>query len=268
MIQSVRNTFNDLRSVEPAHAGLWFGRYFPAQETKADKSEGKGKRAEFLKTVVGISEPRSYAGFFADQTDALECLQSNIYHVELFKVLVLGRVTTGLGNANPIENGFSLHHTYGVPFLTGSGLKGLAARCARERLGAKLDAWKEDGEFYRMVFGDTTESGGVEFFDALPVPRATPDAAKGGEWKLVADVLTPHHIEYQKDGSQPPADWDSPKPIPFLSAQGTFQIPLVGPADNAGEWVGIAKTILLKALEEEGFGAKTSSGFGRMKISP
>lgn len=43
--------------------------------------------------------------------------------------------TTGLGNEHPLENGFSFLTPYGLPYLPGSGVKGVVRRAAEELAG-------------------------------------------------------------------------------------------------------------------------------------
>ena len=40
--------------------------------------------------------------------------------------------TTGLGNEHPLENGFAFLNPYGLPYLPGSGVKGVVRRAAEE----------------------------------------------------------------------------------------------------------------------------------------
>ena len=40
--------------------------------------------------------------------------------------------TTGLGNEHPLENGFAFLNPYGLPYLPGSGVKGVLRQAARE----------------------------------------------------------------------------------------------------------------------------------------
>ena len=229
------------------HAGLFFDKYFFAKEENGKKDNEA--ECKFLREVERIGQSELYPVFFKRYGAALEQSGARVWQAQS-----LARVATGLGNASPIENGFNFHHSFGVPVLPGSGLKGLAAAFARAKIvdesGGKDARWQMGGEYYRTLFGDTDESGSVVFFDALPKPN---------NWKLVANVMTPHHSDYNADGKKPPADWDSPTPVPFLSASGTWQFALGGEES----WTKIARTILEKALEDSGFGAKTSSGFGR-----
>ncbi len=77
---------------------------------------------------------------------------------------------------------------------------------------------------------------------------------------LKKDTVTGHHQEYNKGDNVPPADWDRPTIIPFISVHGKFLIAISG--DEKAKPV--AMEILRLALLNEGIGAKTSSGYGRM----
>lgn len=256
-----------------AHAGLWLDRYLPVQEVKDVKSRlgdndttltsfGIDARkvptkADFMREVAALGEPSNYPYFFGLHGATIDALalpdKPAVTAIE-----ISGRLAIGLGVANVVENGVALHRTYGMPYLLGSGLKGLAARFARQRLTnpetKSLDPrWSSQGEFYKVVFGAADDSGFVNFHDALPLP--------GQSNLLVPDVLTPHHRDYYGGQDKPPADWDSPVPIPFLSVRGKFQLALTGPP----EWTRVALDILISALQQEGAGAKTSSGYGRIK---
>jgi CRISPR-associated protein Cmr6 len=169
---------------------------------------------------------------------------------------VQGRMVVGLGNESVLETNISVHRTYGVPFIPGSALKGLVSSYAHQR----LEGWQEGSDAHRIMFGDTSNAGYVTFYDALPQT-----------WALHQDVITVHHSGYysgelDKDSKKllPPADWDDPIPISFISASGTFLIALAGPE----VWVARAFGILEKALLEMCVGAKTSSGYGRLILKP
>jgi CRISPR-associated protein Cmr6 len=158
----------------------------------------------------------------------------------------------GLGEESVLETSVALHHTYGVPYIPGSALKGLAASFARQHLG---NDWQANSRAYVTVFGDTQTAGYITFFDALPLPNSGA--------LLHTDIITVHHEKYyQNDRTAPPADWDDPNPVPFLSATGKYLIALSGPS----EWVRATFDILKHALVHTGIGAKTSSGYGRLKL--
>jgi CRISPR-associated protein Cmr6 len=163
-------------------------------------------------------------------------------------------LSINLGADSILETNIALHHTYGVPYIPGSALKGLAAHFADQHLETH---WKKGNLAHEIIFGTTETAGYVTFFDALYIP----DSGKGGRalWK---DVITVHHPDYYQTGKTPPADWDGTTIIPFITANGSFLIALTGPE----KWVEKAFEILELALEKEGIGAKTSSGYGRMSF--
>jgi CRISPR-associated protein Cmr6 len=187
-----------------------------------------------------------------------------------------------LGGENVLETGLTLHHTYGVPFIPGSAIKGLAAHYAAQVWGLGDSKWVHDsekgqqGEYHRIVFGDQSEAGFITFWDAW----ITPDSLKeDGSSGLVLDVMTPHHQDYNmgktySDGPRqgqliPPTGFDNPVPVSFLSVAGTF---LVGVScDDTGEegrkCARLALDLIGEALENWGIGGKTSSGYGRMKFN-
>src|SRR6266404_6023865 len=98
---------------------------------------------------------------------------------------VLGRVVLGLGMESALETGLTLHHTYGVPILRGSAIKGVTWHYCQETYGAA----------YNPIFGAPDDAGHITFEDAWITPASLKDLsnAKSG---LLLDVMTPHHQEY------------------------------------------------------------------------
>lgn len=250
---AIRKSLESSHFKTPEHAGLWLDRFFKDAEDKAKKSE-------HLKRVVQKPLPKYYKEFVGRWKEALPTDTSQ----GVFKTT--GRLITGLGAESLWENNITLHHTWGVPVIHGSSLKGLAASYAHRRLTDP--AWrrpvidkqgnivkgKEGGASHTLMFGTTEEQGCVIFHDAL-------FAAENPDNGLRQDVITVHHQSYHTDGKTAPAEWDSPVPVPFLSVTGKFLVAVSGPE----KWRTKALEILKLALEEEGIGAKTSSGYGRLK---
>ncbi len=209
-----------------------------ANETLSDKEQPVSTLMENA-CKIGIAD---YSGWFMTWQATL-----SEFGVKLFSAQTSGRVVAGLGNESVLETAISIHRTYGVPYIPGSALKGLASSYAHQR----LQGWDKTTEAHRILFGDTTSAGYVTFWDALPI-----------SYYLHPDIMTVHHGEYYSSGKESPADWDDPNPIPFISASGSFLIALSGPDD----WIKVAHGILKLALAEYGIGAKTSSGYGRMVL--
>jgi CRISPR type III-B/RAMP module RAMP protein Cmr6 len=187
-------------------------------------------------------------------------------------------------NASVTDGSLLLHHTYGVPYLPGSGLKGLARAwlrrttdAAERREGSRSDA--RDSALVRSLFGYLprpdeptkddvpSQAAVVEFHDALWLPEAPadPDGLKAWKSPLALDIVNPHHTKYYT-GDEAPGDTEEPVPTHRLSvAPGTrFLLVLEGATSDAGPWVDyLANDVLVPALDTMGFGAWTSAGYGR-----
>lgn len=268
-MSSRRDVFQRLSATSAEHAGLWLDKFIRTQSHSGDDVDTKRNLVGETAQIVA-SQPvlDLYRHSFQRWRQALERLPDT----ELRFATVRGRVVIGLGGESVLETAVTLHRSYGLPYIPGSALKGLAAAYARQRLDA---AWEKPGKqfdpqakddkgnqrdptAYEVLFGATSTAGYVTFHDAL----WDGEGGRGGR-SLFPDVLTVHHQAYYNQGGQvPPADWDSPVPIPFLSASGRFLIALSGPA----EWRARAFDILGRALDELGIGAKTSSGYGHMDL--
>jgi CRISPR-associated protein Cmr6 len=162
-----------------------------------------------------------------------------------------GRLIVGLGGKGVLETGLTLHHTYGVPYIPGSGLKGLTSHYGREVGGL-------DDEHHTYLFGRTDDSGRVVFHDAWIAPVSVEDGC------LAPDVMTPHHGGYYMEGKAP-LDNDRPVPVSYLSVTGDFHLAVTCPGWPEG--AEIAMNLLLEALANWGAGGKTSSGYGRMHVT-
>ncbi|MCX7854314.1 MAG: RAMP superfamily CRISPR-associated protein, partial [Caldilineales bacterium] len=144
----------------------------------------------------------------------------------------------GLGNASPIENGLSIHHTYGTPYLPGSALKGLMARAARHY---GLDERQQE-----ILLGTTQNAAHLIYWDGWLDPSSHQPFQK--------DVITVHHPDYYSSGQRWPTDFDDPNPVGFLSVKpGTkFCLALSSFSDNAADWLYPAAEILRWGLEHLG----------------
>jgi CRISPR-associated protein Cmr6 len=243
-----REVLDGVQAQESTHAGLWMDRYL---------CDPEAPKQGHLETLETLRVPAGYREFFERWKASLEKLPDTL----LTKATVRGRMAVGLGAESVLETSVSLHRTYGVPFIPGSGLKGLAAAAAHRHLEhpdwRKAAGGQPVGPSHRLLFGELEQGGAVVFHDALWIPdeKLLP---------LNLDVMTVHHTHYYQGEPLPPADWDNPVPVAFASARGSYLIALTGPAD----WAEAALAILRKALEEDGIGAKTAAGYGRMEFPP
>jgi CRISPR-associated protein Cmr6 len=203
-----------------------------------------------------------------------------------FTVRAESRLLVGHGTSSATGVGLTLHHTWGVPVLPGSALKGLTAHYVQtvygpepgieepEREPFRGTTWEFSrpsqvpGEVFRRLFGapDVDEhsergsQGEVIFHDALWIP---PGEGRGP--MLARDVLTVHQREYYESGGREwPVDFDDPNPVSFLTvAPGNrFLVVREGRGgrvllERAGRYVG-------EALASWGLGGKTAAGYGRL----
>ncbi|NWG74441.1 MAG: type III-B CRISPR module RAMP protein Cmr6 [Rubrivivax sp.] len=194
--------------------------------------------------------------------------------------------TTGLGNEHPLENGFAFLNPYGLPYLPGSGVKGVLRQAARELVGGEWgDArgWSEDAITHLFGLqsddGDKThQRGALMFWDVLP--------QLAGEC-LQVEVMTPHQSHYYQQRREPrsgdstdPHDCGQPNPIYFLTvppgSRFTFCVQCdlqslrrLAPAlAQDGRWRGLVQAAFEHAFAWLGFGAKTAVGYGAMVEDP
>ncbi|SHE99191.1 CRISPR-associated protein, Cmr6 family [Thermoanaerobacter uzonensis DSM 18761] len=241
----------------------------------------KDNKVEYLKLVINemnkVADEVSYISTRLESV--INSFKNNGYKVKSFKGKPLWRFVVGLGASHPQETSMTLHHIYGVPYIPASAIKGIikhwsvlkfAEEYARikkgedvnfdtavEEISEKLREGKnlsitiDNVSFYDLIriFGTQEREGEIIFFDAYPCDKIT----------LKIDVMNPHYKNYYFS-TQPPADWDQPRPLPFLTVENTKFAFYVAGKDE---------TLTLKAvkcakdaLKEHGVGAKTSLGYG------
>jgi CRISPR-associated protein Cmr6 len=211
------------------------------------------------------------------------------------------RLAVGLGNSSIYETSISLHHIYGFPYIPASAIKGVLRNFVineffqlskeeleatkKEDIGTKKEqkALKTSVEFCR-IFGcpdknarknsedkATSWIGDILFFDSFPTVAPN----------IEMDIMTVHYPKYYGEGnSLPPADWQNPNPIPFLTVKDNskknkynkFQF-IIGLrkgvkndeivlGDKKGTLLSVVSSLLFDALTQHGIGAKTAVGYG------
>lgn len=237
---------SEARNEKGTNAGLWLDKYISNQERGDDES-----RRLLVEEVAELPEPPEYAAYYKRWQAMLTG-----YKAQTRRAQVRGRMVVGLGSESLLEASICLHRTYGVPYIPGSALKGLASSYAHHRLG---EQWSRGETFHNLVFGNGDEAGYITFFDALLIPGT---GLHGHA--LAPDVITVHHQKYYQQ-QRPPTDRDDPNPVPFLSATGQYLLALSAPDfQQPTRWVDLTFQILAEALDKLGIGAKTSSGYGRL----
>lgn len=244
-----------------ANASLWLSRYMPKHPSARTQPTAKAQLVYEVSSLHQGASSDLYRGAYARWKNTMERSGAG-----LAKLTTLTPVIVGLSADSLLESHLTLDHTYGVPVLPGTALKGLASQYAHLHL--EEHEWRVQGEWHRRAFGTVPHSRGndelssgtfskgeVTFHTALPEP---------GTYKLRAEILTVHHPDYYGGENVPPADWDSPTPVPLLSALGTFTLAMHCQDAELGREV---FNILKLALDRTGFGAKTSSGYGQFRVT-
>jgi len=251
---------NLLPYVKSAHAGLWLDRFLKVLHPDSD--EDKEAIRKLFDQVASGAVPEGYAAAYSAHQEQLKGLSGGIEggSTHFWEAEVQGRMVIGLGNEALTETSITLEHTWGVPMIPGSALKGLAAATAHRYGG---HSWKqatndhEEGGDARLMFGNTESAGFVVFHDAWWKPKGSQPLP------LDLDIMTVHHSKYYGDAKTPPADTDEPNPVSFLTAHGSYLVALSGPRN----WVERAAEWLEMGLREEGIGGKTSAGYGRLILA-
>jgi CRISPR-associated protein Cmr6 len=218
----------------------------------------------------------------------------------VFELVLASRLLVGHGNSSATDVGITVHHTWGVPVIPGTALKGLVAHFVDAVYGPDdpdRKPWEQEGEQRaRADYQGVTWRGGRIERGPGPVYRelfGAPDAEQDEEMRehgfeagasaglvtfhdalyipksraddrpFAADVLTVHQKSYYDSaGGRWPNDYESPNPVAFVTVRPgvRFLFALSGPAD----WTELAERLLRDALETWGVGGKTSAGYGRL----
>ncbi len=280
----------DLSNAPP---GLRFGMYFQGWTHNWEKHVPDRKRNEPTVLASVCKLTNNDKATMKSLAERQAHLAQQVPVLLTLEALATAPFTTGLGNEYPLENGFAFLNPYGLPYLPGSGVKGVLRQAARELASGDwgdthgwttdaihtLDTGKDIIKLSPLdvLFGKQSQDGDTEhlrgvlsFWDALPqVPGDS----------LAVDIMTPHHSHYYQDG-QTPHDSGQPNPISFLTLPpGTcfaFHVRCDQPRlerlapDLARDdhWQSLLNAAFLHAFSWLGFGAKTAVGYGAMQEDP
>ena len=225
---------------EECPPGHRFGLYFPVW--KDDWSLDKEGKGEALKQTLSL--PRHAQDTLAALRERQAMLLDGI--PEVVRLSIEAKTTapfaTGLGLAHPLENGFAFLNPYGLPYLPGSGVKGVIRRAAQEladgmwedsrgwshelrytiEVGSGKDKRTIQLSMLDVLFGREPASGdsdhlrgALTFWDVIP--QIEGDA-------LAVEIMTPHQSHYYQQQSDPksgrsttPHESGQPTPITFLT---------------------------------------------------
>jgi CRISPR-associated protein Cmr6 len=261
---------------EDCPPGHRFGLYFDGWEVGWHKPSNKTQAFSNVVKAFPEHSRKALAALRARQLVAAEAIGEAVL---IYPAKLSAPLPTGLGNEHPLENGFAFLNPYGLPYLAGSGVKGVL-RCAAEELAsgdwgdsegwnqATIDILFGPGED-RLAEGAEFRRGALAFWDLFFAPTKKDGAL------LKVEIMTPHHSGYLQGAGTPHAN-ESPTPIPFLAVaagcEATLfvqcdpaQIPAEQSALRSG-WKPLLSSALAHAGEWLGFGAKTSVGYGRLEL--
>lgn len=260
-----RPIYNDARAAtleDKGNRGLWYTRFF--DHYQADWTlQDEAKKDWVCSNAKPSGDRQQLDNQALRQLDLLAALGG---HAAVFKTD--WHFATGLGLPHPVENGLAWHPTLGVPYLAGSGVKGLVKAWVEvwdESLTTEADRTQRSERWFGTTAGEAGTAGAFLFFDALPIVPVL----------LTADVMTPHLGKWYEQGDELtaaleperlPADWHDPVPVPFLvvkQAQLLFGIAPRRP-EYAAELPDVMQA-LEQALNWLGAGAKTAAGYGQMQ---
>ncbi len=235
------------------NAGLLFDRGVDAWPEYYGKI-GPAERRAFLERIA------DYGGHGSYLSD-LHSRRKRMLHAiggRLVRVATIWRLVSGLGANHVLENGFVFDRNLGVPYLSGSTVKGM--------LHAWAEQWSSDDDAqyqanYASLFGDTAElgAGTVIVHDAFPCAANV----------LELDVMSTHVPSYYRTrGATPPIDHESPSVVPFLVVKArTEWVFGLSPRPGAMSKADLdqAEQLLRNALRTLGIGAKTAVGYGHFR---
>lgn len=248
--ENIRVAFSQSKSINPSlllQKGMLEAE---GNGVKNSDSKSDNKKTAHLEKIVKLPIPDEYKNAFNRWFD----LTSDTNHFTQSAMTLDNRFLIGLTGNGALETGCSLSRNYGMPYIPGSSIKGVVRAWAKQYL---LDSTAAIEQLFGTYDTDQPNrvSGTVIFHDAWWIPE---DGVK----PFVLDVVTTHHQAYYNGGQAEPSDKDSPIPNHLLAVQGSFLFVIEGePAA-----IELCQTLLEKALENNGIGAKTAAGYGYMKV--
>lgn len=275
----------------PDHLALAYDAWAPTEASDGKVTDDN--RRLWLERLADIAVSPDYARSYERWKQIFSSAGDRFAELTLASRLLVGH-----GNSSATGVGLTVHHTWGVPVIPGSSLKGLVAHYVDATYGpadpdrepweqpsnerARADyqgvTWNKSrvergpGAIYRALFGapDAREDEAMREHDLAAGASAglvtfhdalyVPDSIAHNK-PFAADVLTVHQKGYyDSSGKCWPNDYDSPNPVAFLTVRPKcrLQLALSGPS----EWTDLAAQLLGDALQTWGVGGKTSAGYG------
>lgn len=275
----------------PDHLGLAYDAWAPTDV--ADGKVSDDNRRPWLEKLADLAVSADYAVSFERWKASFSATGDRFAELTLASRLLIGH-----GNASATDVGLTVHHTWGVPVIPGSALKGLVAHYVDATYGPTEPGkkpWEQQGDervradyqgvtwnhrriergpgaVYRALFGapdareDVTmrgngfEAGAAAGLVTFHDALYVPGSLPDNK-PFAPDILTVHQKGYyDSSGNTSPNDYDSPTPVSFLTVRPKCRLflALSGPS----EWTELAAQLLTDALTSWGVGGKTAAGYG------
>lgn len=257
LVRYYSDTKDALRDdAKEAHPGLLIQRGYASHERETDA--GREAKTMHVRRICDIPASAFYQNAYQRWRKATR----NELRFRQLDLALESRLFIGLTGGGMLETGCAISHSYGVPYIPGSSLKGVVRAHVHQTPFAQ-----EHPQVVAELFGAAGEpdgphsdglSGLVVFHDAWWVPGSA-------DTPLVEEVVTSHHLAYYgQDGAVSASDFDDPTPNAQIAARGRFLFVLEGePA-----WRDLAEEMLVSALSRRGIGARTASGHGLFSPEP
>lgn len=234
-----------MRNLTSAHAGLLIQRALPVWEDGE-----KPQKQMLVQTITDVKPDELYTLAFKRWLKLTT--EGNDFATTV--ATLNGRLFTGLPLGGTLDTGVSTHHTYGMPLLAGSSIKG-AVRHYAESIGI-------DDSVIQVLFGsddDTApDAGYLIWHDAWWISNTSIQTP------FAKEIVTVHHQQYYNGNKLQADDTESPTPNVQTAVQGSFYFAIEG----VHAWAEYAKQLLDNMLTEQGLGSKTASGYGYFIITP
>lgn len=259
--------------MQKGNYGLWYNKFVPLSEKyKASDARGDDNKAvdyyfEYYKSVKsGAAEvlERKHSNL----NRFCESFPREQYEIISIRATLKSPLITGIGESHPLEVSMVFDHNMGIPYIPASGVKGIVRFAhtliqipeAEKRNEIKENLFNDEEEWtlVPLMFGTQNQKGKTIFLDAYPAK--VPD--------LHIDIMNPHYGPYYSDSDRttPPADFHNPIPLKLLTvAIGTVFV-FRAVANTQDDLPQKVKSALIRALTQEGVGAKTAVGYGRFEV--
>jgi len=234
-----------------SHAGLWLSRGWAHFSQAGEGRESAGKSAH-----IGQLCRQKASDLYRHAYERWKEATADPARFQHCRARLLQRMFIGMSGESALETGVCTSHTYGMPLIPGSSVKGavrahaVAMGVTSAYLAALFGEAEADGKDTQRMPG----AGSVIWHDAWWMPDADVPP-------FVAEIVTVHHMDYYA-GQGEATDFDSPVPNVQVAVQGSFHFVMEG--DPA--WARLAGDLLRSTLADAGLGAKRAAGYGVMEV--